>query len=83
MFLFKTEKNPNGDAVFPPASSRGRLPPSLGSVWLQPKEAFLAPDGICVHVCTCARACVSLLAASQLVRPNELIANGNGGLKCN
>lgn len=42
---------------------------------------FLAWDGICVHVCTCV--CVSLMAAFQLVRPNELIANGNGGLKCN
>lgn len=32
-------------------------------------------------LCVCV--CVSLMATFQVVRPNELIANGNWGLKCN
>lgn len=67
--------------LFPLTTSRGRLPSSAEPLASCPGCSGNRLSLDTVPQCVCV--CVSLMAAFQVVRPNELIANGNWGLKCN
>lgn len=73
--------------LFQLTASRGRLPstsePPLRSlpVLAAVESGLFLGHGAAVSVSV--SVCVSLMAAFQAVSPNELIANGNWGLKCN
>lgn len=83
--LLKRKKKEDGDPLwgrcFPAAVQQGASS-TFTQIQAAAERGPLSWPGM-AFLCTCARACVSLMAAFQLVRPNELIANGNGGLKCN